>query len=90
MREVVIKQIVEDRRGDVFRVTVIEGADRTVHDVYVAADDYDIIAIAADASGVQGFIRTLFESLLQSDSKESIPSDFDLRDAVAATSLQRD
>lgn len=55
--------------GDVYRVTVDDGAGRTTHDVTVTAGD---IAHYADGASAERLLRASIEFLLEREPKESI------------------
>ena len=67
--------VIEAAGGDTYRVTVEEGASRTVHDVTVTPADITRYAPGREA---EPLLRASFEFLLEREPKEAILRRFDL------------
>jgi hypothetical protein len=77
MEEIVIDRTSEDEEGFEFRVCVIDGTDRTVHDVSLTRVDYEGFDFAAKSP--ERIVELCFGFLLEREPKESIHSQFELR-----------
>jgi hypothetical protein len=77
MEEIVIDRTGEDEERFGFRVCVIDGTDRTVHDVTLTRVDYESSGLPSKSP--ERFVELCFDFLLEREPKESIHSQFDIR-----------
>ena len=76
MEEVVICRTGENDKRLEFRVSVIDNTDRTIPDVCLSHQDYEIFGLRSGSP--ERFVEQCLEFLLERLAKESIRSEFDI------------
>ncbi len=76
MEEIIIDSTSKDDKHLMFRVSVIDNTDRTVHNVSLSHRDYEEFGLLSGSP--EKFVKRCFECLLRREPKESIPSQFDI------------
>jgi hypothetical protein len=76
MADLIIRQIEHNKECSRFRVEVIEGTSRTIHEVTLSEKDYQ--KLTKEKCTPRQCIQAAFEFLLAREDKEAILSEFDI------------
>ena len=76
MAELIIRQIEHDKTCWRFRVEIVEGTSRTVHEVTLSEVDY--LKWTKEKCSPRQCVQSAFEFLLEREDKDSILSEFDV------------
>lgn len=76
MPELIVEELERNKEQARFRVQVIEGASRTLHEVTLKSADFHKLADGKVA--MKSLVQASFEFLLEREPKEAILSEFDL------------
>jgi hypothetical protein len=76
MEEVAICLVGQNDKRFEFRVSVIDNTDRTIHEVSLSHEDYDVLGLRSESP--ERFVERCLEFLLERLPKDSIRSEFDI------------